>query len=119
MGFKEQLTKLRKKKQINQVDLANMMGVKQYVVSSWETGRSEPNINQILKLSEIFDLPTDYLLDKPTIKVSSEDEFNKIIENINNDINDDFITEIKTICNDLPKKKKDKIIKIIKEVCEY
>jgi len=119
MGFKNQLTKLRKRKKISQVELANMMGIKQYVVSSWETGRSEPSINQILTLSEILDVPTDYLLDKTIIRVASEDDFNKMVENINSDINDDFIKEIIEICNDLPKSKKDKLLRFIKEINEY
>ena len=119
MSFNEQLNKLRKRKKISQVELANMINVKQYVISSWETGRSEPNINQIIKLSEILDVPIDYLLDKPLAKVSSEDEFNKMIKNINLDINDDFINDIKSICKDLSKAKKDRIIKIVKELAEY
>ena len=64
MSFGSQLTKLRKRKNMTQIDLANLMDVKQYVVSSWEIGRSEPNISQIIKLSDIFCVPTDYLLDK-------------------------------------------------------
>ena len=45
MSFNEQLTKLRKRNNITQIELANLMNVKQYVISSWETGRSEPNFS--------------------------------------------------------------------------
>ena len=38
MSFNEQLTKLRKRNNITQIELANLMNVKQYVISSWETG---------------------------------------------------------------------------------
>ena len=119
MAFKEQLTKIRKRKNLNQSDLANMLGVKQYIISSWETGRSEPSIKQIIELSKVLDVPTDYLLDKPIIKVSSEEDFNKVVENVNKDINDDFINEINNLCDDLTPAKKDKLIKIIKEITEY
>ena len=119
MGFKEQLAKLRKRKNIKQVDLANMMNVKQYVISSWEIGRSEPNISQIIKLSDILDVPTDYLLDKPFIKVSSEEDFNRIVKNINEDIHNDFIEDIKSCCRNLSESKKEKIVKIVKELAEY
>jgi len=64
-------------------------------------------------------VPTDYLLDKPIINVASEDGFNKMVENINNDINDDFINSILEMCNDLPKSKKDKLLRLIKEINEY
>lgn len=96
-----------------------MMNVKQYVISSWEIGRSEPNISQIIKLSDILDVPTDYLLDKPFIKVSNEEDFNKIVKNINEDIHNGFIEDIKSCCENLSESKKEKIVKIIKELAEY
>jgi len=34
-----------------------------------------------------------------------------MVENINNDINDDFINNIIEICDDLPKSKKDKLLR--------
>ena len=94
------------------------MNVKQYVISSWETGRSEPNISQIIKLSDIFKIPTDYLLDRAIIIASSENEFNNVIENINKDIKDDFTKDLIEILEDIPNNKKDKIINIVKEIKE-
>ena len=54
MGFSEQLAKLRKRKKIKQTEFAKMLGVKQYVISSWEIGRSEPSIKQIVKICDIL-----------------------------------------------------------------
>ena len=119
MAFKDQLSRLRKRKNLTQIDLASKMGVRQYIISSWETGRSEPNISQIIKLSDILDVPTDYLLDKEIIRASSEEEFNKVVENINKDIHDEFIEDIKSCCDNLSKSKKEKIAKIIRELVEY
>ena len=118
MSFNEQLTKLRKRNNITQIELANLMNVKQYVISSWETGRSEPNISQIIKLSNIFKIPTDYLLDRAIIIASSENEFNNVIENINKDIKDDFTKDLIEILEDIPNNKKDKLINIVKEIKE-
>ena len=118
MSFNEQLTKLRKRNNITQIELANLMNVKQYVISSWETGRSEPNISQIIKLSDIFKISTDYLLDRHIIITNSENEFNKVIENINKDIKDDFTKNLIEILEDIPNNKKDKIINIVKEIKE-
>ena len=118
MSFNEQLTKLRKRNNITQIELANLMNVKQYVISSWETGRSEPNISQIIKLSDIFKISTDYLLDRHIIITNSEDEFNKVIENINKDIKDDFTKDLIKIFEDIPNNKKEKIINIVKEIKE-
>ena len=118
MSFKEQLTKLRKRNNITQIELANLMNVKQYVISSWETGRSEPNISQIIKLSDIFKISTDYLLDRHIIITNSENEFNKVIENINKDIKDDFTKDLIKIFEDIPNNKREKIINIVKEIKE-
>ena len=43
-----------KRKNISQDELAGELNVKQYVISSWEIGRSEPNIEQIKFLSTYF-----------------------------------------------------------------
>ena len=93
-----------------------MLGVKQYVISFWEIGRSEPNINQIIKLSDILDVPVDYLLDKEMIRTTSEEDFCKVIKNIEKDSNDDFINCIKDLCCDMSNNKKSKIVTIIKEI---
>ena len=118
MVFNEQLTKLRKRNNITQIELANQMNVKQYVISSWETGRSEPNISQIIRLSDIFKIPTDYLLDRPIIMASSENEYNKVIKNINKDFKDDFTKDLIKLFEDIPNNKKEKIINIVKEIKE-
>lgn len=114
MGFKEQISKLRKRNNMNQTELAEKMNVRQYVVSSWETGRSEPSIEQLIKLSDIFNVSIDYLLDKPFIIVNNENDFNKVIENIKLDSEDDFINEVFNLCNDLNIEKKKKMLEIIK-----
>ncbi len=119
MSFCEQLSKLRKRNNITQIDLANKMGVKQYVVSSWETGRSEPNITQIVKLCDILNVPADYLLDRSIIKVVSEEDFNKMVENIDKDIKEDFLKDVKDICKDFTDSKKHKVINIIKELSDF
>ena len=94
MGFKEQLTKLRKRNNMTQTDLAKLMDVKQYVISSWEIGRSEPTISQLKMLSNIFKISVDYLLDKEFIGSCNEEEFNNVIKNVKMDAEDEFINEV-------------------------
>ena len=48
MAFKDALKKLRIRNNLNQVELADKLNVKQYVISSWEIGRSEPSIKQLI-----------------------------------------------------------------------
>jgi len=119
MGFCEQLTKLRKRNKMTQTDLANKMNIKQYVISSWETGRSEPSLEQLYKLGDIFNIPTDYLLDKPFVTSKSDEEFNNVIENVKLDAEDEFIKEIFKMCNNLSKEKKKKMLNIIKASLDF
>lgn len=58
----ERLKELRKKKQLTQKELAEEIGVKQNSYSDWENGKSEPNVDTILKLSQTLNTSVDYLL---------------------------------------------------------
>lgn len=53
---------LRKKQGWSQEDLAGALNVTRQSVSKWESGTSIPDLNKIIKLSEIFEVSTDYLL---------------------------------------------------------
>ena len=108
MAFKDSLKKLRIRNNLSQIELADKLNVKQYVISSWEIGRSEPSINQIIELANIFKIPTDYLLDKELIMVSSENEFNIVTKEMANDSIDEFeecIEKIRNNCSDEQKKR--------------
>jgi transcriptional regulator with XRE-family HTH domain len=119
MGFKEQLAKLRKRNNMTQTDLAKLMDVKQYVISSWEIGRSEPTISQLKMLSNIFKISVDYLLDKEFIGSCNEEEFNNAIKNVKMDAEDEFLNEIIKECGKLSEDKKKKMLNIIKASLEF
>ena len=114
MAFKDSLKKLRIRNNLSQIELADKLNVKQYVISSWEIGRSEPSINQIVELSNIFMVPTDYLLDKDVIMVSSENEFNIVTNEMVKDSIDNFeecINNIRENCSNEQKKEISIILK--------
>lgn len=62
--FAERLKILRKEKGISQEQLALLLGVTQRKISYWETGKTEPDLMSLLKISEFFDATCDYLLGK-------------------------------------------------------
>lgn len=62
MFFGERLKQERKKRDWSQIDLAEKMFVSRQSVSKWETGKSYPSIDVIIKLSELFDITIDELL---------------------------------------------------------
>ena len=62
--FKENLKQLRKENGYSQKELAEKLNSTIKTISHWETGYSEPSIQQILELCVIFNISTDELLRK-------------------------------------------------------
>lgn len=56
------IKELRKEKGLSQTQLASMLFVSQDTVSLWECGKSYPDIENIIKLTQIFNITSDYLL---------------------------------------------------------
>lgn len=56
------LKELRTKRGLYQKDIAAMLGIDRTTYVKYETGTSEPNFQMLLKLAEIYDVSTDYLL---------------------------------------------------------
>ena len=52
----------RKKNKLTQRELADKLFVNQNTVSQWETGRSEPPIDILIKLSDLFGCTIDELV---------------------------------------------------------
>ena len=52
MSIGERIKKLRNKKGITQLELANKLFVTDKTVSSWESDRTEPSLEMLVKLSE-------------------------------------------------------------------
>lgn len=65
--FVERLIELRKERNMSQRDLAKAIGTTQAAVSLWERGERTPDIDTLLKLANVFDVSTDYLLGREDI----------------------------------------------------
>ena len=62
MSYGERISQLRQSKNITQKELASKLYVSDKTVSSWESNRTEPNLEMIIKLSEILECSASYLL---------------------------------------------------------
>ena len=62
MEIGNRIQELRKKKNISQEELANVMNVSRQAVSKWESNLSVPDIEKIIDLCEYFQVSADYLL---------------------------------------------------------
>ena len=56
------ISELRKKKGVTQKDVANFLGVTNKTYSAYETGRNQMSYEMLCKLTDYFDVSTDYLL---------------------------------------------------------
>ncbi len=70
--FNETLRELRKNKNMSQEDIAYQLDVSRQSVSKWESGVSMPDLENVMKLSKLFDVPIDFLLKNK----KSDSEFN-------------------------------------------
>ena len=59
---------LRREKKMTQSALAELLFVSDKTISKWEQDRSEPEIDIIMEISNIFDVTLDYLLTGSTDK---------------------------------------------------
>lgn len=62
MRIGERIKYLREAKGLTQKDVANKLGLESAAVSKYELNLREPNIETLKKLSEIFEVSTDFLL---------------------------------------------------------
>ncbi|ATD01505.1 helix-turn-helix domain-containing protein [Pseudoalteromonas spongiae] len=62
MILSEKIITLRKQLGWSQEELAEKMGVSRQSVSKWESTNSIPDLNKIIKLAELFNVSTDFLL---------------------------------------------------------
>ena len=62
MIISEKINQLRREHGWSQEELAEKLGVSRQAISKWENGSAMPDIDKVIKLSELFDVSTDYLL---------------------------------------------------------
>lgn len=72
MILADKITDLRKKNGWSQEELANQLGVSRQAVSKWESSSSIPDLDKIIRMSNLFEVSTDYLL-KDSLEEQSDD----------------------------------------------
>lgn len=113
MKFNENLKATREKKNISIKQLAEAIEVKTYTITDWETGRSEPSINNLIKLSNYFNVTIDFLVGN---NIHINDGYNEILEIINNFQRTTYKDEVNELLNGLSYKNRKKLVNILKVV---
>ena len=62
MDIAERLQELRKKAGYSQEQVAEQLGLSRQAVSKWESGQGKPEIDNIVKLMELYGVSADYIL---------------------------------------------------------
>lgn len=78
MNFAEKLCVLRNQSGYSQEQLAERMGVSRQAVSKWESGITLPETEKIIQLSNLFDVPTDFLL-RDVLVERSRDTLDRVV----------------------------------------
>ena len=119
------LTRLRKKKGYTQKEVADLIQVSQPAYHKWETDLAKPAIENLLKISEVYEIDLNELLEEvPTFHITNNECSIQNIGNPNSNFytespdlvkgllkNQDAITELLGVQNKLM----EKLINIIKE----
>ena len=60
--FFKRLRELRFRYGLTQNELAEIIGIKRNTYSDWETGKTEPSFENLIKLADLFEVSLDCLL---------------------------------------------------------
>ena len=58
----DNIRNLRKENRLSQDELAEKLGVSRQSISLWETGQTQPTVDNIIALAKIFNVSTDAIL---------------------------------------------------------
>lgn len=75
MGYK--IAEARKKKNLTQEQLAQLLGVSRQSISRWESNQTYPDMDKIVFLAEILEVSCDYLLTDQTVPRQDEQDYSK------------------------------------------
>ena len=98
--FADRIKELRKLNNMTQTDLGKLLSVGNTTISMYESGKSTPNDEIKLKISEYFNVSVDFLLGKTDIKNYEDKEITIALHS-------------DTDYDDLPKEAKDEIYNFI------
>jgi transcriptional regulator with XRE-family HTH domain len=82
MDFGTQMKDLRKKNNMTQEQMADKLGVSRQAISNWENNKNLPDIEMVIKISQIFSVSLDELI------LGGNDEMNNMTEQLIEDGSD-------------------------------
>lgn len=79
MNLADKILELRKKKGLSQEELAEVLNVSRQTISRWEVGTALPDAINLVQLSKVFEVSTDYLLNE---EYNNDNDLPSVKENV-------------------------------------
>ena len=83
-NFGGKLKKVRQERKLSQRNLGVFLGLSDKAISSYESGRTLPNLEVLMKISKELEKPASYFLDEDLAQESLVDRLNEIEIQIKN-----------------------------------
>lgn len=80
--FHEKLKTLRKKHHFSQIELAERLHVSRQAVSLWETGKTYPDMANLVALCKLYNISTDELFEVNCKNASNQTDFQFVIKQL-------------------------------------
>lgn len=78
--FSNNLKRIRERENLKQSELASMVNVTNKAISSWENGRTEPNMGMIESLCKALNCTkSDLMEEEPTILMTSDAQVKRLL----------------------------------------
>lgn len=78
MEFKDRIFQLRTESNMTGQQLGEKLFVSKSAISHWESGRSEPTINVMIQIANLFNVSLDYLLGRSNERIVNPEDKEKI-----------------------------------------
>jgi transcriptional regulator with XRE-family HTH domain len=85
MSIGERIKNLRKQYGLNQTEMGKMFNLNYGAISAIESGRSNPSIEMVEKLSKLFNVSTDYIIKGTETEQTLSESEQEIIEALRKD----------------------------------
>ena len=79
---------LRKKNNLLQSDIAKKINVSASTIGMWEQGRNQPDNDSLIKIANIFNVSTDYLLDNDLSNIDVSNDNKKLVQSLADGLSD-------------------------------
>ncbi|CAM3609902.1 helix-turn-helix transcriptional regulator [Elizabethkingia occulta] len=80
MKLNTKLRKLRNFRKLSQVELAEALQISQTAYNKWESGATKPSLDNILKLSQFYNIYIEELIDESPLRTADSEKEIRITE---------------------------------------